>query len=126
MAKTSKIEQRTIACSVYLLLFLALSGAICWKAPAAHAADEQSYEVEIAGRRFDPKPPLVGIPVELRNSAIALEKYKKEAGYYLVQLHRSPDAETSTQLKAQLGVKLQDYVPELSYVEKLTPSAAAA
>jgi hypothetical protein len=126
MAKTRKIEQRTVACSVYLLLFLALSGAICWKAPTAHAADEQSYEVEIAGRSFDPKSPKLDIPLELRLSPAALEKYKKEAGYYLVQLHRSPDAETSTQLKAHLGVKLQDYVPELSYVEKLTPSAVAA
>jgi hypothetical protein len=126
MTGTHKLTQRAVACSVRLSVFLALSGALCWTPPAARAADEPGYEVEIGGWRFDPKSPGREIPVELRNSPAALEKYKREAGYYLVQLHQSPDAETRTQLQAQLGVKLEDYVPELSYVEKLTPSAATA
>jgi hypothetical protein len=126
MAKSRTIRRPAIGSFASVLLLLVLAGAICWKAAVAQTTDQQSQGVEIAGLRFDPKSRQPDIPAELRNSAAGLEKYRKEGGYYLVQLYRSPDPQTRAQLAGQLGVKLKDYVPELSYIEKLTPGAAAA
>jgi Subtilase family len=121
-----KSSQLVPAACIRVLFATAVSGMLIAWPQAASAADKQNYEVGIAGLRFDPKQVDRAIPKRLRMSVQELRKHRSQPSYYLVQLHRIPDAETRTQLIGKLGLGLQEYVPNLSYVEKLAPSAVTA
>lgn len=86
------------------------------------AAAQQSYEISIAGYTFDPIDVENVVPAELRMSPENRRAYGESANYYLVQLQSTITPELTSRLKEQYGLRLQEYVPELTYVERLEPA----
>jgi len=108
------------------LLVAALASALASSVQVAGASELAGYEIGIAGQRFDPKQAGLGPNAQPRMTSAELDRHKRQPSYYLIQLHSPPDPAVSAHLKERYGAKLEEYVPNLSYVEKLEPSAVTA
>ena len=78
--------------------------------------DDSGFSVELGGIRFDPAD---GVPKEAFGDLRGEAELAGGLRAVLVQLGRSPNREDRERL-LELGVTLRDYVPQLSYVERLT------
>ena len=81
-------------------------------------AKEYSYKINIAGHSFDPKVDKVG-PTDWRLSKEELTAYRLAPNYYLVQLHQPINRKSHKRLQEEYGLRLQGYIPELTYLERL-------
>ena len=85
-------------------------------------SDESVFGVEVGGHRFDPAK---GLPKDV------VVEFRGEPGLaggrraVIVQLLRSPTREDRERL-VELCLQLQDYLPELAYLERLTDNELAA
>jgi Subtilase family len=82
----------------------------------------RDVDVVLGSRRFD--------PLEEQNSARRDEdndpKFDPDkVRSWIVQLHRPLDAEESGRLRAEFGLRLTEFVPRLSFVERLTTKVVA-
>ena len=84
------------------------------------ASAETSYTVNLAGHTFDPKV-TSSLPTKMRLSKQDETEYSQRENYYLVQLQNTLTSKSRTQLQSQYGLTLQEYIPELTYLEKLSP-----
>src|SRR5262245_39868598 len=73
-----------LVCVAWVLLATAASGMLIAWPQATLAADNETFEVGIAGLRFDPKQVDRAIPERLRMSDQELIKHRGQPSYYLV------------------------------------------
>jgi M6 family metalloprotease-like protein len=83
-------------------------------------SDPRPPEIEIGGYRFDPLEG-VELPENLRRDRAP---EPGEEADYVVQFTRPLTREDRDALAGRYRLRLRDYVPELAYVERLSPSAA--
>ena len=88
---------------------------------ADHAPAQESYEIRIAGYSFDPTVEQTPVSGPLGLSQQERTAYRESAGHYLVQLARPLDPALSGRLRERYGLRLEEYVPELAYLERLEP-----
>ena len=100
--------------------------AICALPDAPAVSAERSYEIRIAGYRFDPREIEAVVPSEMRLSMRELAALREQPGHYLVQLQAPLDRETRKYFQGQYALQLRNYVPELAYLERLDPHALKA
>lgn len=81
----------------------------------------QSYEISLGGYKFDP---LAGEPRLKENLRIA--PGPSVPAYYVVQFSKSLNREERERVKRAYGLRLNEYVPNLAYLEKLSVEALAA
>lgn len=109
------------------LLWAAVLAGLFAASPAfAQAQGNDAYKVRIGGMLIDPKLAETALPANLRLSEDDLTRHRSQPSRYIVQLNEPPSREGRAQMNGQLGLALQDYLPNLSYVEKLSPEAAQA
>ena len=78
-------------------------------------APPKSSRVTVAGYSFDPLEKEPAIPEQLR-------VHDNAGGRIIVQFKQSLTGDQRAELK-KLGLSLNRYLPEFSYIEKLSPSA---
>lgn len=107
-------NERLIGCSfaVSALLFLA-AGQV--------ALAQAGYEISIAGYTFDPLRVESAAPESLRMSRQERAAFEESPNYFLVQFRQRLDPQSKERLQAQYGLRLQEYIPELAYLERLEP-----
>ncbi len=108
-----------------LALLISVAGAIAG-GTHVYAADPQNYEIGIAGMLFDPKTIDPAVSTRAPMTKAELDKHKAQASHYIVQLYSSPSAEVRRHLAERYSAQLKEYLPNLSYIEKLDPAAAEA
>ncbi len=80
----------------------------------------QQYEVSIGAYRFDPRGGPPDVPASLRADVGEAARRAPEApGWYVVQFVEPLSQAQAERLSAQFGLRLRDYVPRLSYAERL-------
>ena len=105
---------------------VAAVAAICALPDAPAVSAERSYEIRIAGYKFDPREIEGVVPAEMRLSMRELAALREQPGHYLVQLQAPLDRETRKYLQGQYALHLRNYVPELAYLERLDPRTLKA
>jgi len=82
-------------------------------------SEEPNYEIKISGYSFDPKKVERVGPTGLRLSEKELTEYRQTPNHYLVQLFQPINRERRARLQEEYGLRLQEYIPELAYLERL-------
>lgn len=111
------------------IAFLGLVCIYCFFAPwAPTGAQAQQtirparvdYRIQLRAYRFDPLTARPRIPDDLR-----IAETPKEPAYYVVQFVKSLTKEERAEVQGKYGLKLKDYVPNFSYLEKIGPETLA-
>jgi Subtilase family len=82
---------------------------------------DRNYSIAIAGYNLDPLDMSRSLPEGRMLGPSALERLEREPGYFIVQLVEPLTAETREELSARAGLILNEYIPNLAYVERLSP-----
>ena len=80
----------------------------------------QDYKILIAGYAFDPVSGAPQIPDNLRATA-----QQGEAGHYIIQFSRSLTRAERERIKRVYGLRLTEYIPNLSFLEKVSAQTLA-
>jgi hypothetical protein len=83
------------------------------------------YEIGIGAYRFDPAAGEPELPEALQLS-VGAEPASDRLGSFLVQFTRPLTTEARARLQNQYGLGLRHYIPNLAYLEQLSPDAVGA
>jgi Subtilase family len=87
----------------------------------------EQYEVTIGAYRFDPRDGPRDVPASLRaDVGEAARRSPKAVGWYVVQFVEPVAQAQAARLSDQFGLRLSDYVPNLSFLERLEPDTLRA